>query len=52
MSDIDATMAWNRGIPYKIFKSLIKLYFSYFLFYGFNFYINFFMNGKVFIYVI
>ena len=32
MSAFEETTAWNRGIPFKIFKSQIKLYFSCFLF--------------------
>ena len=40
MSAFEADMAWNRGIPWKLFKSLIKLYSSCFLFCGFPFYIK------------
>ena len=35
MLAIKAAKAQKRGIPCKIFKSLIKLYFYCFIFYGF-----------------
>ena len=38
MSDFEAAMAWNKGSNWKKFKSLIKFYFSWFLFHDFNYY--------------
>ena len=49
MSAFEAATSWNRGIPFKIFKSLIKLYFYCFIFYFFPLYIYIFIKGKTFV---
>ena len=41
----------KQGNPLQKFKSLIKLYFSYILFYSFPFYIKNFIYGDIFVYV-
>ena len=54
MLAIEVDTAWNMLIPWKVFKSLIKLFFSCVIFYGFTFYIKFlprvrylYMRGKI-----
>ena len=51
MSAIEEATSRNRGIPCKVFKSLIKLYLSCFIFYDFPIYIKNYIKGKTFVYV-